>query len=134
MCRIVIPGPEPEDRQQQTVGRIGESEPHRAGAGDVAHMNRHDCHGKHLREREDADTDIVRRVQVVVERSVDPRRPHRVEDEQEPADTRPRRMLRQTMRHLSDNNHKTRSKNSSRNVTRRSPRRSSNLLEAARDA
>ena len=102
VVRVVQPRAEPQDHQDEGVRRVGEREPGRAVPRDVPDEHGHDRDGEHLAEREDADAHVVGRVEVVVQGAVQPRGPDRVEEEDEPADPRPRRVRGQATGELGD--------------------------------
>ena len=102
VMRVVQPRAEPQDHQDEGVRRVGEREPGRAVPRDVPDEHGHHRDGEHLPEREDADAHVVGRVEVVVQGAVQPRGPDRIEEEDEPADPRPRRVRGQATGELGD--------------------------------
>ena len=105
MCGVVDPGPKPDQDQDEDVQCICKGKAGLAIARDTPDKDTHHRHGQHLGERENPDTDVVRSVQVVIERAIGPRRPHRKEEKDEPTDSLPRWVLGQPVRKLGHDHH-----------------------------
>src|ERR671922_197260 len=99
---IMKPSPEPQHHEDRRVRGVREREADRAVARNLRDVHGHHRDGEHLGEREHPRAHVVRPVQVVIHRPVRPRRPHHVEQEDEPSDSGPRHVLREPFGHLGD--------------------------------